>query len=331
MVRFPNPSRVSTAALIGLVTLGAASATLVAQAQFQFVVSATDAAGAPVTDVTPKDVLMSENGVANQIVKVEPYRVPVKLTIAVDNGQTSSDALAHYRTGLTALVKALPPEVEVTVITTAPQPRMVVRPTLDRAQLLRGINGFAPEQANPRFTDALVEYSKRLQKELEDTKKADSLPVLILVSTTAPETASYEVPEIQKALGFLQARKAKVFVTMVATRNRDAAFGDLSARRDAQTTDLAGMNDLNTNRQALIAIPVVKATGGRYEALSVSSRLATLLPEFGEAVGKLHSTHYNQLLVTAQRQPSLTGPLQNPRIELARPGLTGQVSLDGLP
>ena len=330
MLRFPSPYVVVTAAA-AMATILVASPSLWAQAQFQFVVSATDAQGTPVTDVTTAEVLMSENSVANQIVKVEPYRVPVKLTLAVDNGPTSNDALAHYRTGLTAMVKALPPEVEVTLITTAPQPRMVVRPTLDRAQVLRGINGFAPEQQSPRFTDALVEYSKRLQKELEDTKKADSLPVLVMISTTAQEQSSYEVPEIQKALGFLQARKAKIFVTMIATRNSTAVLGDLSARRDAQSTDLAGMNDLNTNRQALIAIPATKATGGRYEPLAVSSRLTTLLPEFGEAIGKLHMTHYNQLLVTAQRQPTLTGPLQNPRIELARPGLTGQVSLDGLP
>jgi hypothetical protein len=331
MVRNRSPYVIVTAAVLGVATLVPASATLMAQAQFQFVVSATDAQGAPVTDVTAKDVLMSENNVANQIVKVEPFRIPVKLTIAVDNGLTSSDALAHYRTGLTEMIKALPPEIEVTLITTAPQPRMVVRPTLDRTQLLRGVNGFAPEQGAPRFTDALVEYSKRVQKELEDTKKADSLPVLIMVSTTAQEQASYEVPEIQKALNFLQARKTKVYVAMVATRNRDAALGDLSARRDAQSTDLSGLNDLNTNRQAMIAIPIVKATGGRYEPLAVSSRLATLLPEFGETIAALHKKHYNQLLVTAQRQQSLTGPLQNPRIELARPGLTGQVSLDGLP
>ena len=319
------------AAGLGVALIVSASASLMAQAQFQFIVSATDAKGVPVTDVTAKDVLMSENSVANQIVKVEPYHVPVKLTIAVDNGLTSADALAHYRTGLTALINALPAEVEVTLITTAPQPRMVVRPTLDRQQLLRGVNGFAPEQQAPRFTDALVEYSKRLQKELEDTKKADSLPVLVMVSTTAQEQSSYEVPEIQKALGFLQARKTKIYVTMVAVRSRDASLASLADRREALSTDLSGLNDLNTNRQALIAIPATKATGGRYEALAVSSRLATLLPEFGDEIATLHNTHYHQWLVTAQRQPGLSGPLQNPQIELARPGLTGQVSLDGLP
>src|SRR5687767_750221 len=216
MIRIRSPYVI--AGVFGAAMLVLTSAMLAAQAQFQFVVSATDAQGAPVTDVTAKDVLMSENSVANQIVKVEPYRVPVKLTIAVDNGPLSAEPLAHYRSGLTAMIKALPPEVEVTIIATAPQPRMVVRPTLDRAQILRGVSGFGPEQESPRFTDTLVEFSKRYQKELEDTKKADSLPVLVMVSTTANEASSYQVPEVQKALGFLQARKAKVYVTMIPGR-----------------------------------------------------------------------------------------------------------------
>src|SRR5688572_31126235 len=106
MVRIRSPYVIVAAAVLVVAMLVPASATLMAQAQFQFIVSATDDKGVPVTDVTPKDVLMSENGNANQIVKVEPYHVPVKLTIALDNGQTSSEALAHYRTGLMAMIKA---------------------------------------------------------------------------------------------------------------------------------------------------------------------------------------------------------------------------------
>lgn len=300
---------------IGVALSAAASVTLIGQEeQFQFIVSASDAEGRPITDLTREEIVMSENGVANEIVKVEPFQVPVKLTVAIDNGPLSRDALGHYRTGLTGLVKALPADVEVTLITISPQPRMVVRPTTDRVRILRGVNEFAPQDESPRFTDALVEFSKRYQEELEDTRRADSLPVLVMISTTATEASSYEVPEIEKALGFLQARKAKVYVTMTSTRE--------------QATGLAA---INTARQAIIAIPATKATGGKYEALADSGRLATLLPEFGEEIAALHRKHYNQVRVTAQRQKGLSGQLQNPRIEITRPGLTGQVSLDGLP
>jgi hypothetical protein len=281
--------------------------------EFQFIIAVSDAQGRPVADLRRDEVLMSENGLAHEIVKVEAYPVPVKLTIAVDNGPLSGDSLGHYRSGLTGLVKALPLDVEVTLITISPQPRMVVRPTTERQRILRGVNGFAPEEAAPRFTDALVEFSQRLRLEIEETRRLDSLPILVMVSTTASEAVSYEVPEIGQALGFLQARKAKIYIATTSSRIGAAAA------------------QINDNRQALIGIPATELTRGRYEALAASSRLATLLPEFGQEIAALHRKHDNQLLVTVRRAPELTGPLRNPRIEVTRPGLTGQVSLDGLP
>jgi len=99
-----------------------------------------------------------------------------------------------------------------------------------------------------------------------------------------------------------------------------------SEKQDAGTAA-----QINANRQSLIGIPATELTRGRYEALAISSRLVTLLPEFGRDIAALHRKHANQLLVTARRPPELTGRLTNLRIEITRSGLTGQVSLDGLP
>ena len=189
---------------------------------FQFYVSASNPTGAPVTDLRTEDVLMSENGVQQQVVKIEPVSIPMKLTIAVDNGVDSSDALVHYRSGLTGLVEALPPDVEVTLITIAPQPRVVVKST-DRTQVLRGINGFAPEQARPRFTDALVEYSKDLEKESKNKNARPYVPILLMLSTAANESSSYQPKEIEKAVGFLVTRKARLNVVMMSTRTGQAS------------------------------------------------------------------------------------------------------------
>ena len=295
-------------ALVALATL--TPAIVRTQEQFQFVVSARDAGGRPVVDLRREEIVMLENGVANEIVKVEPFHIPVKLTIAVDNGIHSRNALVHYRAGLEGLIRKLPPDMEVALLSTAPQPRFVVRPTMDRVRLLRGINAFVPEDATPRFADTLVEFSKRLQEEFYRTKRFDSLPVILLVSTTAGENYSYRATEINTALDFLSTRKTRVYVAMTTT--------GIDPTTDA-------------GHQPTIAIPLVKATNGRYEALSNTSRLMTLLPEFGDEIAALHQRRNNQLLVTASRQEGLRGPLQNPRIELTRSNLKGQVSLDGLP
>jgi hypothetical protein len=79
--------------------------------------------------------------------------------------------------------------------------------------------------------------------------------------------------------------------------------------------------------QSVVAIPATKATNGRFETLAVSSRLATLLPEWGRDLAVLHTRQVAQFRVTVERTRS--GDLQSPRIELARPGLTGSVTRDG--
>jgi hypothetical protein len=291
--------------------IAAVSVSLSAQPQiFQFVVSATDADGKPVSDLKPDDIVMSENGERQKVVKVEPVAIPIKLTIAVDNGVESADAIAYYRRGLTGLVEALQPDVEVTLITTAPQPRTVVKPTTDRVQILRGINGFAPESSRPRFSDAVVEYSERLQKEAKDKKIAPYLPVMVMVSTAAIETRSYQPDDIEKGVKYLMTRHSKVNAIVASTR-----------------TGKIALPDTDVTQQSTVAIATAKATGGRYETLAAASRLATLLPEWGRDLAALQGKQVTQFRVTVER--SRSGELQKPTVEVARPGLTGTVTLDG--
>lgn len=280
-----------------------------------------DAKGEPVADLKPEEVVFAEKAGKGTVSKVEPFALPVKVTIAVDNGsdfdqkgnpvQTSALALANYRNGLKGFVEAFPANTEMTLITTSPQPRMVVRPTTDRAQILRGVNGFAPEPERPRFTDALVEWSQRLQKELKDGKTPLYVPVMLMVSTAANESSSYQPQEVQRALEFLVQRRAKLYVTVNSTRS-----GDASATAD-----------LNTNRQAIIAIPATKAMNGRFEAIAIFNRLDTLLPEMGMELAAYAKRLGTQHLVTVQR--AAAGPLEDLRIELTREGLKGAVSTDG--
>jgi len=301
--------------------LAAAAAAFLAQAvpfaqdePYAFIIAVSDQDGRPVRDLARDEIVLTENGVAAEIVGIRSFQMPVALTIAVDNGPLSVDALAHYRAGLTALVRALPEDMEVTLITMSPQPMTVVQPTMDRIRLLRGVNGFAPQEDSPRFTDTLVEFSRRYEEALKETNRIASLPVLLMVSTTVNEAVSYQPAEISRALLFLERRKARVHVAMLSVR-RGASAGAA----------------INEGRQTMIAIPATKVTKGRYEALANSRRLTTLLPEMGAEIAALHRRQVNQLLVTARRQPGRRGPLQNGQIGLTRKGLTGSVTLDGLP
>ena len=255
--------------------------------QFEFVISVADGKGQPVAGLERSEIKMSENGIPAEILDVTPYPVPVQLTIAVDNGPASADALSHYRSGLAGLVKALPPGVEVTLLTTSPQPRAVVRASMDQQRVLRAVNEFAPEAEAPRFTDTIVEFSQRMEKDLKDAKEKvlPYSPILLIVSTTAAEASSYQMPAIEKAMGVIANNRARVMIAMTTTK-----VGSTEA-----------VEDMNSGRQALIGIPLTKGTRGRYEALAQSSRLQTLLPEFGKNIGDTHRRQVAQVKVTIER------------------------------
>jgi len=291
-----------------------ATAAVYAQAPLTLYVSATDASGKPVTDLKAEEITMTENGNAGKVTAAEKFSLPVKLTIGIDNGPDSGRALSVFRTGLTDLVNTLPTDVEVTLITMAPQPRMVVKPTTNRDEILKGITRFAPEEQSARFTDTMVEWAQRLDKDNKE-KKLNYSPFLMIVSTTAAEASSYQIPDIEKAMKNIVLFGGRLFVAMTTTKVADANAAD----------------DLNNGRQALIAIPLVKETRGKYEALAQMNRVQTLLPEWGKLIAALHVKQTNQYKLSITRPAGATGGLNNLDMRFNRPGppLNGSVSGDG--
>jgi hypothetical protein len=295
-------------------TIGVAYAQNAPQAnQLQAFISAVDASGAPVTDLKADEIAMTENGAPGNVVSLERFNLPIKLTITIDNGKDSESALAAMRTGLTGLVEALPADVEVTLITTAPQPAMFVRPTTDRAQITRGISRFGIESNDSaRFSDALVEYADRVDKDFKD-KKLTYAPLLVMVSTSAPESSTLQRDTIEKALKTLLTRGARVSLAMTTTR----------------PTDADAVDNLKNGRQVLIAAPIVKASGGKIETLVAFSGLTTVLPAWGKEIARSQAMQTNQYRVVIDRPGGATGPLNNLGLRLTRPGLNGTVSGDG--
>jgi hypothetical protein len=303
------------------VTLGAAliASTLIAaqqnqlqRNQLQAFISAVDANGAPVTDLKPEEIAMTENGAPGKVVSLDRFNLPVKLTIAIDNGKESTTALTTLRGGLTGLVEALPQDVEVTLITMS-QPQTVVRPTTDRAQITQGISRFGPESRGvAKFSETLVEYAQRIDKDFKD-KKLTYAPLLVVVSTSAPELEDVQPDTIQKALNTLQTRGARVSMVMFTTT----------------PTNTESVANMKQGRQALIAAPIVKASRGKFETVVQFNRLETLLPEWGKEIAFSHTRQMNQYRAVIERPGGATGPLVSPGLRLTRPGINGAVSLDG--
>src|SRR6185436_12266507 len=182
----------------GLVLLIAAIAVAGANAQQQitFFLSATSLTGEPVTDLKSEDLAIAEDGKPSSIVRMVPVNWPVKVTVLVDNGFDTGQLLSQYRSGLKTFLAALPSGVEASVITLAPQPRWIIRPTRDAEQLQKSVDLITPDGSTPRMVEGLVEASKRVEQ--ENRKEVVNFPVIVIVSTTGQEGSTAREAEVNK-------------------------------------------------------------------------------------------------------------------------------------
>ena len=163
------------------IALCLASTGVFAQKEVVLRATITDPTGAEVTTINPADVSFTENGVEGKIIKVELVAAVVpKVQILVDNGLGMPAAsLGDLRTAVKGLVNSLPTNVEVTLVTTAPQPRMLEKPTTDRIKQLSAVDRMAPDASAGRFVDSMYEATDRINK---DKQEGSSYTIISIAS-----------------------------------------------------------------------------------------------------------------------------------------------------
>src|SRR5438270_3522658 len=67
-------------------------------------VSVVDQDGAPIADVRPSDVVVKEDNLTREVLRVVPAEEPMQIALLVDTSQAASDHISHMR-------QALPPFV----------------------------------------------------------------------------------------------------------------------------------------------------------------------------------------------------------------------------
>ena len=267
-----------------------------AQQQLQLLASVVDENGQAVTALAPGDVRVLENGTEGKVVKVEPVDKRVTLQILLDNGVgLGSENLLHLRNGVRALIEKLPEGLEVTMVTTAPQPRFLVRATTDKMALLQGVDRLTPDSGAGRFVESLNEATQRIQRE-----KSETAPIIISAATTSGDTNVME-RDVEQLMRRLQERPTTVHVVLFAGGVGRTASG--------------GGNQTN------IGIAVTNYTRGRYESINAGSRLATLLPELGDQVVQAIAQQSRQYRLVVDRPAGAKGDVGSLSLGVSRPGI----------
>lgn len=258
-----------------------AAGTVGAQQQLQLYASVADVTGKPVASLEPSDLKVMEAGVEAKIVKVEPVNWPVKVQLLLDNGiGLGGQNIQSLKDGVKGLVEALPDNLEVTIVTTAPQPRFLVRPTTDKAMMIEGLSRLAPDSGAGRFVESMNEATQRIEKD-----KTDHFPVIISSATSSGDANVLE-RDVKRIFERIQKRPTTVHVVLLNSTTGSATGGA---------------------NQTQVGLAVTQATRGRYESIAVPTRLATLLPELGKQVAASVEKQTHQFRLTLERPAGKSG------------------------
>ncbi|HKE84991.1 MAG TPA: hypothetical protein VKB50_14615 [Vicinamibacterales bacterium] len=291
-------------AIAGLV-FGVSILSIEAQQQLTVFARIVDGKGAPVATLEPADVSIKENNVEVKVVKIEPVNWPLKVQVLVDNGAgLGNDNLSNLRTGVRGLIEALPEATELTLVTTAPQARIVVKATTDRMAQLKGVDLLTPDGGSGRFVESLNEAMQRFEKD-----KTDFFPVIIAAATTSGDTNNLE-NAYKQLLKRLEQKPTTVHVALFS--------------KGANTSASAGAV------QTEVGINVTKFMGGRFESINAGTRLATLLQEFGAQVAKSQEGQSHQFRITVARPNGASGSPGGLSMAATRAGLSvASLTMDG--
>jgi hypothetical protein len=296
---------------LGLASVVAAQA----PRQLQIYANVLDGAGRPARSLEADDLHVIEDGVEATVTKVEKLDWPVKLQILLDNGLgLGAGNIQPLKAGVDGLIAALalPEYLQVTLVTTAPQPRFLTRSAIGRAATDKGLELLGPDTRAGQFVESLFEATERIERD-----ETDFFPVIVAVATTSGDRRMKE-SDVERILARLAARPTAVYVVLFTGGPQGVSQAGL----------VQGASEAGTN-QFRVGTAVARYSGGTYESINNASRLEALLPEIGEKVAESVERYRQQFRITVVRPASAAGNIGTVKVRVPAPLATTGLSFDG--
>jgi hypothetical protein len=296
MLRF-GTLRASVAVVAGLVGVGLAGAAS-AQELGLIYAAVIDQAGQPVTDLTPEEFQVNEDGNAAEVVSAEVGTEPMKIALLVDNGRRISrgQAINPLRDGVAGFIESVPAEHEIGLFTIGGQIVRRVDFTTDRGELLEEAADIHVDNAGSvRFIDGVREtWDRRFDGD-------EAWPVFVAVLTDALEASAFMNED--RFMGFVDTLRAGgVTVHSVLWRSRGAGFA----------------GQVSTG----FAINLAENTGGRYTQIAAATAFEDTLRQLGTDMAAHHEQASRRYRVIYER-PDPSG--QSVSVSVTRPGVNLQL------
>lgn len=165
-----SPVPLAALLLAASIAVGHAGASTVAQSgrpglEREMYVSVTDESGKPVQGVQPSDLVIREDGVVREVLRVRPATEPIDIALVVDNSTVMTDRILDLRRGLRAFVETIGDNHPIALVTVADRPTIARGYTLDRKALLESVDlVFAQPNSGTQLLEAIVEVVRGLEK-----------------------------------------------------------------------------------------------------------------------------------------------------------------------
>jgi len=243
--------------------------------------------GAPVAALTPSDIVIREDRVAREVLRITPATGAMPIAILVDNSEAADRSVLDLRTAVTAFVNALGDLGPVSIVTMGERPTIVTDYTSSREAILAGIGKlFHRPDSGVTVGEAIFEVSRGLLK--RESERA----AIVVVSVNGTEHSNLHATRVLEQIA--QAGAA-LHVAMVAPPGQ-GRFDDESRQRDT-----------------IFDRGVRQSGGSRHDVLTSTSLPAALLD-----VARI-LTH--QFKVVYARPQTLIPP-ESFEVAAAKPGFT---------
>ncbi len=269
-----HPTARLAAVLSILCLTGAAGLGAQAREHVAFVSVVDGTTGAPLQELTPRDIVIREDRVAREVLRVTRATGPMPVAVLVDNSTAAEPHIADIRNALTAFVLALGDLGPISIISMAERPTLVTDYTSTPAALSAGVQRiFSRPASGATLLEAVLETSNGLKK-----RESERAAIVILsVGSIEHSTLHYS-----RALERLKESGAALHAVVLSPPGRNT-FDDPARQRD------------------MLLDRGVSGTGGFRRDVLSSMAFAPVLTELARALT-------NQFRVVYARPQSLIPP-----------------------
>lgn len=275
----------------------------------------TDAtSGALVTDMTPEEFVVTQEGVPCEVVSAELVATRLQLAVLLDDSVGMMGFRQNMLNGMPGFFDALPEGSEVSLITMAQRPRTLLDFSTDMALVREAFGDYYVQPGRGSvMLDALLKTADDLMKEDGEDGVPEGgtfWPHIAYIGSNGGDVSQSFARNPQRQIEELMPKLQEVRATM--------HFYILESRR-------------TMGLQHQLADNLTTATGGWFDRVAGSSLIAEeKLAVLGAAIAERYAARANQYRVVFTRPPD-SESTAGFGAGVRRPGVAVQVSSDGRP